>query len=113
MKIPRKSKTRRLSAVGGVELILSLTTGCTTTEQQANPQMTPHQGRDAVIQLVVDTTEQQEAKNWEASTGTATVQSYTMNNGDQGAAYQFALMGRSTRQTLIQMLLVRPTASPL
>ena len=70
---------------------LALTTGCAPTDQQDDAQMTPHHGRDAVIQLVVDTTEQLDAGNWTAATGTATAQSCTMSNGDQGAAYQFVL----------------------
>lgn len=68
-----------------------MATGCTTTNLSADPQTTPHHGRDAVIQLVVNITEQLDANNWTAATGTATAQSCTMPNGDEGAAYQFVL----------------------
>lgn len=91
MKIPRKFIRHRLPAIAALGLIPIMTTGCTTPDQQKDPQMTPHQGRDTVVQLVVDTTEQLEAGNWTASTGTATAQGCTMSNGDEGAAYQFVL----------------------
>lgn len=91
MKLPLKAVTHRLTSIVAVGLILAMTTGCTITAQHEDPQMTPHHGRDAVVQLVVDTTEQLEPGNWSASTGTATAQSCTMSNGDEGAAYQFVL----------------------
>lgn len=53
--------------------------------------MTPHEARDAVIKFVVDTSEQVDAENWSADTGTATPQNCTLESGEEGAAYQFRL----------------------
>lgn len=53
--------------------------------------MTPDEARDAVVKFVVDTSEQVDAENWSADTGAATPQECTLENGDEGAAYQFRL----------------------
>ena len=47
--------------------------------------------RDAVVNLVIDTTEQLTAEDWKANTGTAVPQGCTMENGEEGAAYEFML----------------------
>lgn len=53
--------------------------------------MTPHEGRDAIVNFVVDTTEQLSAEQWVARTGTATPKGCTLENGQEGAAYHFML----------------------
>jgi len=53
--------------------------------------MTPHEGRDAVVNLVVDTTEHLDVGTWQANHGAAAPQNCTMKNEGEGASYQFSL----------------------
>lgn len=70
---------------------IAASSGCTTTNAQENAAMTPHEARDAVIKFVVDTSEHVDAENWSADTGAAIPQNCTLENGEEGAAYQFRL----------------------
>lgn len=47
--------------------------------------------RDAVVKFVIDTTEVLDIDGWKASHGAARAQACTLDNGDEGAAYQFTL----------------------
>lgn len=70
---------------------IAATSGCTTTNAQDNAAMTPHEARDTVLNFVVDTSEHVDAENWSAETGAAVPQNCTLDNGEEGAAYQFRL----------------------
>lgn len=81
---------------------IAATSGCTTTNTQETAAMTPHEARDAVVKFVVDTSEHVDTENWSADTGAAVPQNCALENGEEGAAYQFRLWSseRSPDSTL-------------
>jgi len=72
-----------------------VTAGCAATDQQENSAMTPHEGLDAIVDFVVNSTEQLDVDGWQASNGTASPRVCTMGNSEEGAQYVFML---STQQ---------------
>lgn len=67
-----------------------MATGCALTAAQ-QPDQDAVEQRDVVVDFVIDTTEVLDIGGWKANHGAARAQACTLDNVDEGAAYQFTL----------------------